>query len=149
MKRVGGGKLQGEMSATIHYAAQAFALDAVNFTGPRSLPKLYQVGLGEAQSGWLIDAVNQCAWLDGELLELTPQEFKLLCFLHERAEQLCTRRAIIEEFFRYNYVKGDYTQNDLIDQNIKRLRAKLKGKDYLKTVRGHGFRLTLDEESRL
>ena len=138
--------LQGDMAETIHYAAQVFTLEGVRLSGGRSLQELYQIGLGEMPSGFQFDVENQCAWLDGELLELTPQEFKLLRFLHERTEQLCTCRAIIEEFFGYQFAEGDYTQNDLIDQNIKRLRAKLKGKDYLKTVRGLGFRLTLHDD---
>jgi DNA-binding response OmpR family regulator len=140
--------LQTEMAETIHYAANCYTLGGLRRGGAHSLQELYQIVLGRAPAGLQIDVENQHAWVDGRLLKLTAQEFKLLCFLYERADELCTRRELIEDFFCHNqYDEFDESQKALVNTNISRLRTELEADPqnprYLQTVRGRGYRLTL------
>lgn len=136
---------QTELAETIHYAANAYTLGGFRQQPARSLPELYESGLGRTAAGLRVDAANQLAWVDGRLLKLTAREFQLLLFLYERCNQLCTRQQIIEEFFAYRYNPLDESQDALVNTNIKRLRAELETDPqqprYLQTVRGRGYRL--------
>lgn len=143
--------LQTEMAETIHYAASCYTLGGLRRGDAHSLQELYQIVLGRASAGLQIDVENQRAWVDGRLLKLTAQEFKLLCFLYERADRLCTRRELIEDFFGYNqYDELDDSQKALVNTNISRLRTELEADSqnprYLQTVRGRGYCLTLTEK---
>lgn len=132
-----------EMAETIHYAAICYKLSTVQHDAVNSMQELYQAGLAETPAGLVIDEENQRAWVDGRLLKLTAQEFRLLGFLYHRRNQLCTRNEIIEGFFGYRYDKLDDTQDTLINTNISRLRTELETDPqhprFLETVRGRGY----------
>ncbi len=138
---------QIEMAETIHYAAVCYKLGDAPHKSANSLQELYQNGLAQTTVGLSIDLNNQRAWVDGRLLKLTAQEFKLLNFLYERRNQLCLRSEIIESFFEYRYDKLDDTQDTLINTNISRLRTELEADPqnprFLQTVRGRGYCLTV------
>ncbi|HEU4411287.1 MAG TPA: response regulator transcription factor [Polyangiaceae bacterium] len=92
-----------------------------------------------------VDAVRRVALLDGRELALTSYEFNLLRVLAERRGRVLSREQLME------LVKGgaDDAFDRSIDVHISRLRQKL-GDDsrrptLLKTVRGAGYVLTLDE----
>ncbi len=140
---------QTEMAETIHYAAVCYKLSSAQEGSVNSLQELYQAGLTQTTVGLSIDLDNQRAWVDGRLLKLTAQEFRLLNFLYERRNQLCTRNEIIEGFFEYRYDKLDDTQDTLINTNISRLRTELEADPqnprFLQTVRGRGYCLTVTD----
>ncbi len=140
---------QTEMAETIHYAAICYKLSSAQEGSVSSLQELYQAGLTQTTVGLSIDLANQRAWVDGRLLKLTAQEFRLLNFLYERRNQLCTRIEIIEGFFEYRYDKLDDTQDTLINTNISRLRTELEtdpqNPRFLQTVRGRGYCLTVTD----
>lgn len=142
--------LPGEKAETVHYAGNCYTLGGIRHAKANSLLELYQVGLKQDSAGLLIDTKNQRAWVDGRLLKLTAREFRLLKFLYERADQLCTRQDLIKQFFGHKkYDEFDDSQKALINTNISRLRIELEADPqnprYLQTVRGIGYCLKLAE----
>jgi len=138
-----------EMAETFHYAALSYSLGGIRYRELNSLNDLVPRASDRQVTGLRIDTVNQRAWIDGRLLKLTNQEFKLLCFLYDRADQLCTRQMIIEEFFQYQYDKLDDSQKALINTNISRLRSEVEiDPQYpklIQTIHGRGYCLKLPE----
>ena len=81
------------------------------------------------------------AHLDGELLSLTPSEFKLLSTMLEYRGRVLTRAKLIEE------VQGEGISviGRTIDTHVFGLRKKLKSyADIIETVRGIGYRVRDD-----
>ncbi len=81
------------------------------------------------------------AYLDGEMLSLTPSEFKLLATMLEYRGRVLTRARLIEE------VQGEGISviGRTIDTHVFGLRKKLgKYADLIETVRGIGYRIRDD-----
>ena len=76
----------------------------------------------------------------GELVNLTPNEFKLLCAMIKYPKKIFTREELIEVAFGANYDGFDRT----IDSHIKNLRSKIEDDTanpcYIVTVRGIGYK---------
>ena len=72
---------------------------------------------------------------DGELLKLTPKEFKLLKYLLLNINKVLTRELLLEKIWGYQY-SGD---TRTVDVHIRRLRKKI-GDKYIETVRGVGYK---------
>jgi two-component system, OmpR family, response regulator MtrA len=87
-----------------------------------------------------IDPAGFTARREGEELELTATEFKLLLELAKRPRQVFTRELLLELVWNYDYL-GD---SRLVDAAIQRLRAKVeedpKEPRLIRTVRGVGYR---------
>lgn len=72
-------------------------------------------------------------------VDLTSKEFKLLSYLMQRAEQVLSREALLDEVWGTNTFVVDRT----IDSHISRLRKKLKDSNVLiESIAGEGYRLT-------
>jgi DNA-binding response OmpR family regulator len=84
-----------------------------------------------------IDLTKHEVQVDGQVVELTLTEFKLLSHLIKNPGKIKTRDFLLDEIWEY----GDGVFSRTIDTHIQRLRSKLKeaGK-YIKTVRGVGYR---------
>lgn len=85
-----------------------------------------------------IDVVAHRAVRAGEVLDLTPHEFKLLERLARNAGQAVTRTMLLESLWGFHF---DPRAN-LIDAHVSRLRAKVdRGFDYdlIHTIRGVGY----------
>ncbi len=84
-----------------------------------------------------IDLSRHEVQIDGQVVELTLTEFKLLSYLIKNPGRIKTRDFLLEQIWEY----GDGVFSRTIDTHIQRLRSKLKeaGK-YIKTVRGVGYR---------
>jgi hypothetical protein len=99
-------------------------------------------------SGIRLDGENYVVWVDGEKMPIEGQSYDLLNYLHSYANQLRTRRDIIEHVFRQQYDPDNTAQYELVNTAISRLREKLesdpKRPRYLKTVKGRGYRLDPD-----
>ena len=81
------------------------------------------------------------ARVNDQLLELTKKEFDLLLYFLVNKNRVLTRQSIAEHLW------GDYTDNlsnfDFVYQHVKNLRKKItaaKGKDYIGTVYGLGYK---------
>lgn len=84
----------------------------------------------------VLDKNTLAASLEGEPLDLTPTEFKLLAILIERSGRIQDRYALQHELFGY----ADTTPSRTLDTHIKRLRKKLgKYAPRIATERGSGY----------
>lgn len=81
------------------------------------------------------------ATLDGNALELTTAEFKLMSYLMERPDKVQERYELQHAVLGY----ADTTQTRALDTHIKRLRQKLGAyADYIVTERGVGYYFTTE-----
>jgi two-component system phosphate regulon response regulator PhoB len=84
-----------------------------------------------------IDRDAHRAWVDGEEVELTALEFKLLLTLHDRGNRVQTRTTLLDDVWG---IDADITTRT-VDTHVKRLREKLGAAGgYVETVRGVGYR---------
>lgn len=77
------------------------------------------------------------AWVEGQELELTALEFKLLTTLYDRRDRVQGRSVLLDVVWG---IRADVTTRT-VDTHVKRLREKLgEARDYIETVRGVGYR---------
>jgi two-component system phosphate regulon response regulator PhoB len=85
-----------------------------------------------------IETHDRRALLDGEVLVLTPTEFRLLCTLAGRVERVQSREALLSDVWGVH--PGLETRT--VDVHVQRLREKLGvAAAMIETVRGVGYRL--------
>jgi DNA-binding response OmpR family regulator len=95
-----------------------------------------------------IDSAGHKVRLDGEDVDLTASEFKLLATLARYPGRVYSRMELVEKVLGYDFVGYERT----IDSHVKNLRAKLdddpKDPQYIFTVHGVGYRFEAlaDEE---
>lgn len=85
-----------------------------------------------------IDLSSYRVSLGGKDIVLPKKEFELLALLASKPGKVFTRNNILEEVWGGDVVVGDRT----IDVHIRKLREKL-GDDYIKTVKGVGYKFDL------
>jgi DNA-binding response OmpR family regulator len=81
---------------------------------------------------------------DGRLIRLAVKEFSVLECLLRQPERVLTRTQIAEHVWNYD----TFNQSNVVDVYIRNLRRKLDdpfGKKLIHTVRGVGYRLSLNE----
>ncbi|MFO0843933.1 MAG: winged helix-turn-helix domain-containing protein [Gemmataceae bacterium] len=86
--------------------------------------------------GVRIDRVRHRAYADGEELELTPTEFRLLECLLRQPGRAFSRHQLMDAAIG----EGAIVLERTIDVHIKTLRKKLGAADLIETVRGVGYR---------
>ena len=88
-----------------------------------------------------VDQIAGKAFLNGELLDLTGAEYRLLCLFLQHDGQVLTRNTILDELWDGN---GNYVDDNTLSVYIRRLREKIEKEpsrpEYLLTVRGMGYR---------
>ena len=92
-----------------------------------------------------VDLVRRRASRGGRRLDLTAQDFALLCALLRRPGEVLTRSVLTEQVWDMNF-DGD---SNVVEVAIRRLRAKLDDPypvKLLRTVRGMGYVLELESE---
>ena len=88
-------------------------------------------------SGIEINELSRVVYIDSKEVELTQTQFDILNLFLKNINIVFSREKIIESIWGYNYEADNRT----IDAHIKLLRCKLgKYKDYIKTVRGVGYK---------
>ena len=76
--------------------------------------------------------------VDGQPIDLTPTEYRLLLLLAERRGRVQSRRHLLETVWE----AAPDVQTRTVDMHVQRLRTKLGvGGDAIETVRGFGYRL--------
>ncbi|GIN90898.1 DNA-binding response regulator [Siminovitchia terrae] len=91
-------------------------------------------------TGFTIKPAKGEASIDGEQLELTNFEFKLLHIFMQHPGQILSREQILSFIYENN---EKAVSDRTIDVHIKNLREKIKTKtpkDYIQTVRGMGYK---------
>ena len=125
------------------YIAKPFSYEVFVARLNTFLRKLKRERLAELIIGDLV--INQSAYsvtAGGREVILNRKEYNLLLYLIKNSNRVLTREQILSSIWGYDF-EGDIRT---IDTNIKTLRAKLFdcGK-YIKTVRGSGYMLKVDE----
>lgn len=88
-----------------------------------------------------IEILNNRALKNGQILELTAAEYKLLCFLMKNPNIVLTREKILDKLWDGN---GDFVDDNTLSVYIRRLRSKIEDDPnhthMLVTVRGMGYK---------
>ncbi|MDC3134263.1 response regulator transcription factor, partial [Bacteroidota bacterium] len=100
----------------------------------RTQPKANSVSNSELD----IDIEKHVAILKGEEMLLPKKEFELLALLFSKPGKVFTREVILARVWGDDIIVGDRT----IDVHIRKLREKI-GNQYIKTVKGVGYKLKL------
>lgn len=95
----------------------------------------------ELSSGELvIDLLGSCAFLNGNPLELTGAEYRLLVLLVQNKGRILTREHMLNELWDKS---GDFVDDNTLSVYVRRLREKIEENPsrpkYLLTVRGFGY----------
>jgi two-component system alkaline phosphatase synthesis response regulator PhoP len=91
-------------------------------------------------TGFTLKPAKGEAWINGEQLELTHFEFKLLHTFMQHPSQVLSREQILNMIYENNEKS---VSDRTIDVHIKHLRGKIgekTPKDYIQTVRGMGYK---------
>ncbi len=98
-----------------------------------------QNSAGFIQTGpFRLDTVRHQATVDGQALNITATEFKLLSLLASRPGEVQPRETLLRDVWGYEPTLDTRT----VDTTMQRLRAKLgQAAKQLETVRGVGYRL--------
>ncbi len=96
-----------------------------------------------------INPLTKSVYVQGKYVPLTAIEFKLLLYLAEHTDKVCSREELLREV--WNYRSFDDTRT--VDTHIKRLRIKIgeisnNVKKYICTVRGFGYRFDATSNHR-
>ena len=84
-----------------------------------------------------IDRDAHRVWVEGDEVELTALEFKLLVTLYDRRNRVQSRGALLDHVWGFDTKISTRT----VDAHVKRLREKMgAARDYIETVRGVGYR---------
>ncbi|MCA1826862.1 MAG: response regulator transcription factor [Myxococcales bacterium] len=101
-----------------------------------------QVKLRETVGPLRVDPEAHRAYVEGEEVELTALEFRLLSTFMSRVGRVQTREQLLHDVWE---MTGDL-QTRTVDTHVKRLREKLRsGRDLIETVRGIGYRMSEPE----
>jgi two-component system, OmpR family, phosphate regulon response regulator PhoB len=85
-----------------------------------------------------VDPGAHRAFVDGDEVQLTALEFKLLLTFMSRLGRVQTREALLQDVWGFS----SDLQTRTVDTHVKRLREKLgSGRDLIETVRGIGYRM--------
>lgn len=95
-----------------------------------------QTGERLSADGIELDMQMKAAWIDGEPIDLTQIEFRLLQLFLLRSGHILSHSEILDQL--YPTAKG--REPNTVEVNIARLRRKI-GKETIRTVRGLGYRL--------
>lgn len=74
--------------------------------------------------------------LDGNPISLARKEFKLLFLLASKPGKVFNREEILDHVWGNEIIVGDRT----VDVHIRKLREKLGNDDYIKTIKGVGYK---------
>jgi two-component system, OmpR family, response regulator len=87
-----------------------------------------------------MDLVQRSVRREGQLIELVPQEFRLLEYLMRNVNRAVTRKMLLENVWGIHFDP----HTNVVESHVSRLRARLNehfAVDPIQTVRGVGYRL--------
>ncbi len=76
--------------------------------------------------------------VNGQKINLTAAEWRIVLYLVTNAPNLITRAQILEECFDYSFESYER----VVDTHIKNIRTKLRPGNWIDTVRGYGYRFS-------
>ncbi len=98
-----------------------------------------------------LDRATYTVWVDGASVHLNGMIYNLFSYLYERANQICSRRELIEAIFEERYSEDNASQDGKLNTAISRLREKIEANPnkprFLATEPGRGYRLVVRDSS--
>lgn len=91
-----------------------------------------------------LNSVEQTVRYDGQLIDLSPTEYRLLEYLIFRPRAIVPARELLEHLYDYNWQH----HSNVIEAHISNLRKKLRAAGdgaSIETIRGRGYRLEAPE----
>lgn len=101
-----------------------------------STVKTSEITIGEV----CLDTIDQRVTYQGEELELARKEYMLLKSLMENAGRVMTRPSLENKLYSW----GEEISSNAVEVHIHHLRKKF-GNDFIKTIRGVGYRLSAEQ----
>lgn len=101
---------------------------------PQAAPVQTTVTLGPV----VLDQIKHTAQRDGQMLDLSPIEFKLLDYLMQHPDAVVTRTILLEKVWGYRFDP----KTSLVQTHMSRLRSKVDkpfDAEMIRTVRGSGY----------
>ncbi len=90
-----------------------------------------------------VDYDGHTVKIDSKLINLTPKEYDILCFLIDHKNMAISREQLLSKIWGYDFFGDDRT----IDTHIKMLRNNLgQYRDLIVTVRGLGYKYSDEKE---
>ena len=90
-----------------------------------------------------MDLVKRSVRREGQVIELVPQEFRLLEYLMRNVNRAVTRKMLLEKVWDIHFDP----HTNVVESHVSRLRARLNehfAVDPIQTVRGVGYRLVAE-----
>ena len=132
-------RLAGFTAGADDYLVKPFALTELLARVHALLRRSGRLTSVTTQAGGLVlDEAANAAWRDGQALDLTPTELRLLSYLLARRGRTVSKAELLTQVWGY----GSYDPN-LVEVRVGSLRRKLEaaGPRILHTVHGHGYTL--------
>jgi DNA-binding response OmpR family regulator len=113
----------------------------------RELDRAENGGARRVAGGIQIDLARHEVRVDGQRVQLTPSEFKLLALLAEQPDRAVTRREIVQHLWDSSYA----ARENVCEAHVSNLRRKIERDrerpERIVTVRGVGYKLAVPEET--
>lgn len=90
-----------------------------------------------------IDLNEQAVYVNNENVLLTSLEYKILSLLINNAGKVVKREQILDKIWD---VAGNFVNDNTLTVYIKRIREKLQKDDFIKTVKGIGYKVVLEDK---
>lgn len=93
-----------------------------------------------------LNSVEQTVLGDGQLIDLSPTEYRILEYLMFRPKAIVSKRELLEHLYDFQWEH----HSNVIEAHVSNLRKKLRATGVtavLDTFRGRGYRLTAQGES--
>lgn len=137
-------KVQGLRLGVDDYVTKPFSIEELVERVKAVLRRALGGGPGEHRLEYadvVLDEETREVWRRGELIELTPTEYKLLHYLLANARRVLTREQILAHVWEYTFTSNA----SVLETYISYLRAKIDAYEppLIQTVRGVGYTLRL------
>jgi two-component system alkaline phosphatase synthesis response regulator PhoP len=136
-------RVNGHFNNVDDFVAKPFSPDELQLRIKRLLRRANGEGEEILKCGELTIDMAKCEVFVGErMVVLTFKEYELLKFLVANQGRVCTREALLDKVWGFDYFGGDRT----VDVHIRRLRSKIEDPThtFIDTVRNIGYRLKAD-----
>ncbi|MFD1439640.1 response regulator transcription factor [Acinetobacter terrae] len=122
------------------YLVKPFSLEELS-ARVRSQLRQHQATAGQdlRYANLVLDPQAKTLTQDGQTVNLTAKEFQILHKLMQKPEYVITREQLEESLYAW----GDEIESNAIEVFIYQLRKKI-GSQYIKTIRGLGYRMSQD-----
>jgi two-component system, OmpR family, response regulator len=131
-------KVQGFDAGADDYVTKPFQIEEVLARIRALIRRAAGHSSGELECGGLsINSGSGRVTVDGDPVKLTAQEFRLLDYLMHHKGKIVSRTELTEHIYEQDFDR----ESNTIEVFVGRLRKKLGG-DYIKTVRGLGYKLS-------